>query len=113
MLMVSVGVFEDDDVAALQRTVGEQLLIPRSAAAKDELVDEEMVANLQRSLHRSGGNLERLNHEAGPKEREKHGHQQRFQVFGNRRGILVRLLFLRFYWCNRIYRLFDLQRSFF
>src|SRR5271169_6570766 len=70
MLMVGIRIFEDDDVAALQWPVWQKLFIPRTGAAKNEFVHQEMIAHEQRALHRGRGNLERLNDKAGAKEGE-------------------------------------------
>src|SRR5262249_24001123 len=53
MLMVIVGILEDNNVAALQRAIREELLVPSvSSSAKNEFVDEQMIPDEKRLLHR-------------------------------------------------------------
>src|SRR6476646_481408 len=72
-----------------------------------------MVANQQRPFHRSGGYFKRLNDKAGPEQRKKDSHQQRFQVLGNRRRVVVVFFFLVLSRRRRCHGLFDFQRSLF
>src|SRR5579859_1279663 len=113
MLVVRVRIFENDDVASFQPAVRKHLLVPRSAAAEDEFVDEQMVADQQCPFHRGGGYFERLNDKAGSEQGQKDGHQQRLQVLGYRRRVVVVLFFLVFSRLRRCHGLFDFQRSLF
>ncbi len=70
MLMLGVGILKDDDVAPLQWPVWKHFLIPRAAAAENELVNKQMVANQQRPFHGSRGNFKRLNDKACPEQRQ-------------------------------------------
>src|ERR1700722_14809113 len=45
MGMIQVWIFENDDIAALQRTVRQKLFIPGAVAAEDKFVDQQMVAD--------------------------------------------------------------------
>src|SRR5467141_3298461 len=49
--MILVRIFEDDDIAALEVAVWKKLFIPVAAAAKDEFVDEEMIAYEEGLFH--------------------------------------------------------------
>ena len=51
MRMILIRKFEDDDVAALQVAVWKKLFVPVAAAAKDEFVDEEMIAYEEGLFH--------------------------------------------------------------
>src|SRR6266542_4681872 len=65
------GVLEHEDVAAANGPVGQQA-IERSTRVRpeDELVDEDVVADEDRLLHRRGGHFESLNQERADVERE-------------------------------------------
>src|SRR5256885_78890 len=82
VLMILKGILENDDVTALERTIRQHLFKPGASAAKDELVDQEMVANQERGLHGGGRNLESLDNKAGAEERKNHGYQQGLEIFG-------------------------------
>ena len=45
MGMIQVWIFENDDVAALQRTIRQELFVPGAVAAEDKFVDQQMVAD--------------------------------------------------------------------
>src|SRR4029078_485703 len=80
-----VRVLEHDHVAAPD--VSDRQQGPFESArrrAEDELVDQEMVADQQVVLHRSGGNLERLHDPRPHEEREDHGNDDRFGIFPKR-----------------------------
>src|ERR1700682_2144074 len=76
VLMILVWIFKNDDIPSLQRTVREHLLIPCAAPSKNELVHQQVVANQERSFHRSGRNLERLYDKAGPKQGQNYSYEQ-------------------------------------
>jgi len=82
MRMVLIRIFEDDDVAALEITVGKKFFVPMTTATEDKFVDEEMVADEEGFLHRRRRNLEGLDDEAGAEEGEDHGYEKRFKIFG-------------------------------
>ena len=81
MRMILVGIFENDDVAALEVAVRKKFFVPMPAAAEDEFVDEEMITDKQGALHRRGRNLEGLDDETCTEEGENYGHQERFEIF--------------------------------
>src|SRR3984893_1687853 len=53
--------------------------VPQAASAVAQFVDQEIVPDQQRVLHRFGGNLERLHDESNDKNRDDHRRQQRLQ----------------------------------
>ncbi len=76
MRMIQIRIFEDNDVAALKIAVGQKLFVPMAAAAENEFVDQEMIADKQRAFHGRRRNLESLDDETGAEEGENHRHQQ-------------------------------------
>ena len=58
---------------------------PRDAHAVDELVDEDVVADLERRIHRARRDLERLDHERAQRERDQDRGADRFDVVARRR----------------------------
>src|SRR5208337_163096 len=81
MRMVLVGIFENNDVAALQVAIGKKFFVPLAAPAENKFVDQQVIANEQGALHRRRGNLEGLDDEAGAEQRENDGNQERFEIF--------------------------------
>src|SRR6266481_5113911 len=49
--MILVRIFEDDDIAALEVAVWKKVFVPVAAAAKDEFVDEQMIAYEEGLFH--------------------------------------------------------------
>ena len=76
VLMLLIGKFENDDVATLERAVGQQFLVPAAGAAKNELVDQQMVANEQCPFHGGRGNLESLHNEGGSEQGQDYGNEE-------------------------------------
>jgi len=58
-------VTEDNDVAALDRFIGQQILAHRAGGGVTQLVHQEVIADQQRVLHRAGGDDERLHQRGG------------------------------------------------
>src|SRR4029077_13722688 len=83
MRMVLERKFEYDNVAAANGTIGQHRFIPGIAAAKNELVYEQMIAHQQSGFHGLRRNLKGLDDEGSPKERQNYGHEQRFDIFAN------------------------------
>src|SRR5260370_17600224 len=106
MLVVGIGILENNNVAALQLTIGQNLFVPSARSAKNELIYQQVVADQKGAFHRSRWDLESLNDKASAKQGQNHRHEQRFQVFGQRRLVLV-LLFSFLPWL-----LFTLCHSF-
>ena len=52
MLMFSIRVFENNDVAAFQLTIGQHFFIPSPGPAENKLVHQQVVADEQRAFHR-------------------------------------------------------------
>ena len=50
--MVLVGIFENDDVPALQRPVRQKLVVPLPPPSEDELVHQQVIAHQKRPFHR-------------------------------------------------------------
>ena len=71
--------------------IRQKFVVPPAAPAKNEFVHKQMIAHQQRAFHGLGRNLERLHDKTGSKQRQNHGHQQRFQIFGNSRLVRVRI----------------------
>src|SRR5882724_3725056 len=80
MRMILIGIFEDNDIAAFEIAVRKKLFVPVAAAAEDKFVDQEMIADEKRFLHRRRRNLEGLNNEAGPEKGKNHSNQKRFEI---------------------------------
>src|SRR5260370_9740766 len=107
MLVVGIGILENNNVAALQLKIGQNLFVPSARSAKNELIYQQVVADQKGAFHRSRWDLESLNDKASAKQGQNHRHEQRFQVFGQRGLVLVVLLFpLRWF-------VFSLCQSFF
>ena len=102
--MILIRKFEDDDVAALETAVGKKLVVPLAAAAKDELVDEQVIADEQGAFHGLRRNFEGLNNETGAEEGEDDGDEQRFEIFGERGLIQVYVSRRRFGFRDRGHR---------
>src|SRR5215472_1138642 len=68
VLVFLVRKLENNNVAALKIAVGQNLLVPRTGAAEDKLVDQQVVANEQSAFHGSGGNLKSLHDEGRAKQ---------------------------------------------
>ena len=51
--VILIGIFEDDDVAALQRAIRKNFFIPRAVPAENKFVHQQVVANQERALHGS------------------------------------------------------------
>jgi hypothetical protein len=86
---------EDDHLAALGAAHLEELRRRvRDPHAVDELVDEDVVADLERRIHRRARDLERLDHERAQRERDQHGGADRLDVVARRRlrGLLDQLV---------------------
>ena len=80
VLMIGIGIFENNDVAAFQGPVRQKFLVPRARSAENELVYQQMVADQKRAFHGRGRNLECLHHKTGAKQRQNHGNQQLLHV---------------------------------
>ena len=84
VLLRLLGVSEDDDVAAARReALPEARLRPGDGRAVGELVDEDVVADLERRDHRPARDLEGLDHEGTQAERDERGHQDGFDVLAD------------------------------
>ena len=70
---MSTGIAEDDDVAALDRPVRQQVLGDRSGRRIGELVDQQVVADEQRVLHGPGGDDEGLHQRGGAEQEQEDG----------------------------------------
>src|SRR5882724_11618645 len=92
MLMIRVRKFENDDVTALQLAIRKKFLVPGAGAAENKLIHQQMVADQQSLLHRWRRNLEGLYDKRSSKQGENYGDQKRFQIFGNRGGVAVRVM---------------------
>src|SRR6516164_10187838 len=84
VLMIGVGIFENDDIATSQRAVWQKLLIPGPRSSENELIYQQMVADQQGPLHRRGRDLKGLHDKAGSEEGKNHRYQERFHVLGKR-----------------------------
>src|SRR2546430_784268 len=93
MLMFLIGELENDDVAAFERPIREEFVVPSAGAPKNEFVDQQMIANQQSPFHGRGGNLEGLHNESGSEQGENHGNQERLKILG-KTGFLPMLLWL-------------------
>src|SRR5215470_17191939 len=83
MLVIIVRILEHDNVAALQRAIGQKFFVPGIVMpAKDELVDEQMIPNEKSLLHRLRRNFECLEDETRDKQCQNHRNQKRFEIFG-------------------------------
>ena len=80
-----VRILEDDNVTALDVTNRHDRAIEAGRRPEYELVDEQVVADEQVVLHRSGGDLERLHHPRADEEREDHRNDDGFEVLTDRR----------------------------
>src|SRR5204863_456439 len=67
----------------------ERALDRRRGWREDELVDQQVIADEQVLLHRSGRNLERLDDERADEEGEDDGDDDRFEVLADRRLLEV------------------------
>ena len=76
MLVFLIREFENDDVAALKRAIRQKFLIPGPGAPKNELVDQQMVANEQGAFHGGGGNFEGLNDKRGAEQSQDHSNEE-------------------------------------
>src|SRR4029077_9869534 len=70
------GVVKHDDVAPPDRAVGNQ---QASASPVTELIDQQVVADQQRVLHRHGGNMKCLDDVGNDEHGNHHRRQQRLQ----------------------------------
>src|SRR5204863_9759395 len=52
MLIFSIRVFQNNDVAAFQLTIGQHFFIPSPGPAENKLVHQQVVADEQRAFHR-------------------------------------------------------------
>src|SRR5215470_3224855 len=83
MLVIIVRILEHNNVAALQRAIGQKFFVPGIAApAENEFVDEQMIPNEKSLLHRLRRDLECLKNETRDKQRQNHSDQERFEIFG-------------------------------
>src|SRR5215470_6231913 len=89
VLMFLIRKFENYDVAPVETTVGQDLLVPSARATKDKLVDQQVVANKQSAFHGRRGNLEGLDNKGCAKQREDHRYQKRLQIFGESSVVLL------------------------
>ena len=79
-------ILEHDHVAAANGPERQnRLLDARGARAEDELVDEQMIADQEVVLHRSGRDLERLHDEGADEQRQDDGDDDRFEVLAESR----------------------------
>src|SRR5262245_33412986 len=92
--MLLVGKFKDNNVAALQIPIRQYFFVPRTSATENEFVNQQVVADQQRTFHGSGGNLESLHDKRRAEQREDHRNQKRLQIFGES-GLLAVLHRLR------------------
>src|SRR5690348_12959065 len=67
MLVVGIRVLENNNVAALQLTIGQNFFVPSPRSAENELIHEQVVADQQSAFHGSRGNLESLDDKASTK----------------------------------------------
>src|SRR5712664_3158598 len=97
VLVILKRVFEDDDVAALQRAVGQNLFVPGAASTEDKFIDQQVIADQQGSFHGGRRNFERLDNKSGAEKREDYGDKQGLDILGQRRFIAARLRLLLLY----------------
>src|SRR5260221_1541827 len=76
MRMILIGIFENDYIAAFEIAVRKKLFVPVAAAPEDKFVDQEMIADEKRFLHRRRRNLESLDDETGAEKGKNHGNQE-------------------------------------
>ena len=76
VLMFLVREFKDDDVTALEWAVGQNFFVPSAGAAKNKLVDQQMVADQQGAFHGSGGHFEGLRNKSRAKQGQNHGNEE-------------------------------------
>src|SRR5215472_17518057 len=96
MLLGMDWIMKDHDVAAVDRFIGKQMP-PHSPLGVMDFIDQQVVADQQRILHRRRGNLKRLLEERDNKDRTDDGYQQRL----NGRGEAKVALALRHYRTGR------------
>src|SRR5262245_26251494 len=91
VLRLVLGKYEHHHVTAIRPGVIDQIFFQeRQADAVGELVDQDMVTDLQRRNHRSGGNLERLDDKGPDEQRQDQRHDDRFGVLAESRFALHR-----------------------
>src|ERR1700731_3674489 len=93
MLVVGIGIFENDNVAAFELTIRQNLLVPGTGSAENEFVYEQVIADQQGAFHGSRGDLESLNDKACAEQGPDYRHEERLQIFGDGRLVLVMLMF--------------------
>ncbi len=76
MLVIGIGVLENNDVAAFQLPVRQHFFVPGPGSAENKLVHQQVVADQQRAFHRCRRNLKGLYDETCAEERQNHRHQQ-------------------------------------
>jgi hypothetical protein len=70
------------------RKLEQPLAEERNTNAVDELVDEQVIADLERGQHRAARDLERLDDERADEQREQDGHEESFRILPPRRPLL-------------------------
>src|SRR5713101_10117875 len=72
MLVVGIRVLENNNVAALQLSIGQNFFVPSARSAEDELIYQQVVADQQSAFHRGRRDLESLNDKARPEQSQDH-----------------------------------------
>src|SRR5207237_7702321 len=73
------GIFENDDVSALDLALRKKG--KARAGRKNKFIDEQMIADRDRILHRAGGNLDGLNDKGHAKQSHDYRDDRRFEIF--------------------------------
>src|SRR5260370_28835112 len=77
---------ENDDIAAANFTVGQDMIVPVATSSEDKFVDQKMVAHQKRGFHGLGRNLEGLHDKRCAEQRQDHRAEQGLNVFAQRSG---------------------------
>ncbi len=77
-------IFKDDNVAAFDLAL-RQKRQRASARRKDKLIDQQIVADKDRVLHRTGGYRNRLQNKGHPENRHYKRDDKRFEIFARGR----------------------------
>src|ERR1700683_2584520 len=82
---------EDDNIAASNCAVRQELFVPGPVSFEYKLIHQQMISDQQRRLHGLGRNFESLNDEGGSEKRKQNCHQKRLGIFGKGTAFRQRL----------------------
>src|SRR5258708_37294791 len=78
--------FENDDIAAANFTVGQDMIVPVATSSENKFVNQEMVAHQKGGFHGLGRNLKSLDDKSCAEQGEDHRDEQGLNVFAQCRG---------------------------